>query len=52
MNKFKLANLSTHTFHLRKYMSNPKPDFHTIIQTSISSRTKHQRNISPNIDFS
>jgi len=29
-------------------MSNPKPDFSTVIKTSISSITKHTRNISPN----
>jgi len=28
-------------------MSNPKPDFPTVIKTSISSITKHPRNISP-----
>jgi len=29
-------------------MSNSKPDFSTVIKTSISSITKHTRNISPN----
>jgi len=33
---------------LTKNMSNPKPDFFTVIKISISSITKHSQNISHN----
>ena len=37
-----------HIHFLHEKYSNPKPDFPTVIKTSISLIPKHQRNICPN----
>ena len=46
MDKSKISQLISTCIPLTK--NNPKPDFPTVIKTSIPSITKHPRNICPN----
>ena len=48
MNKSQISQFISTLIPFMKTMSNPKPDFLTVTKTSISSITKHPRNIDPN----
>jgi len=48
MNKSEISQLISTRIPYMKNMSSPKPDFYTVIKTSIPSITKHPNNICPN----